>query len=121
MLQFLFILIFVILAFYLWEVLITFTHVKPIALQSTDLSKYCIIDIRDFNISHRNPFNHGENIPLSYLPRTAREKGICDKDIIFITDDRKAAGKAARIVSKVRKREKKQFFYTTVETLDKKN
>lgn len=101
-----------IVGFYLWEVVVCHYAVKPISPNTIDLSKHCVIDIRDFITSHRSPITCGENIPLSYLSRTTREKGICHKDIVFVTDDRKAAGKAARIVSKRGNKGKQQFYFT---------
>ena len=101
-----------IVGYYLWDIVVSHYAVKPIAQNTIDLSKHCVIDIRDFITSHRSPITCAENIPLSYLSRTTREKKICNKDIVFVTDDRKAAGKAARIVSRRANRGKQQFFFT---------
>lgn len=104
----------IVVVFYVWNIMKSHYSVKPIAPHMIDLTKHCVIDIRDFITSHRSPMSEAENIPLSYLPRTAREKGVCSKDIIFVTDGRKAAGIAARIVSRQGGKNKKQFFYMVV-------
>lgn len=78
-----------------------------------DQSKYCVIDIRDFIISNRTPVEAAENIPLSYLGRKSKQQELCDKDILFISEDYKSAKLAARILRRSAKQHR-GFYYTVV-------
>ncbi len=82
---------------------------EKVTLDHIDNARHCIIDIRDFITSSHQPVIEAENIPLSYLKRRARNESLCEKKIVLITDDLKAAKMAARIIKKTR--EDQQSFY----------
>ncbi len=87
-------------------------YMKLRTLEQDALDEYCMIDIRDYQLSHRNPFHVGtKNIPLSYLPRTSKEGEICDRDIVVIAESKIAAAMAARIL---KKKTKKFIYYVKV-------
>ncbi|KMM37323.1 rhodanese-like domain-containing protein [Guptibacillus hwajinpoensis] len=95
----------------LWKVVYPYSYMKPINLDRFDDDKYCLIDVRDYILSHRMPYEKAKNIPLSYLGRQTREKEVCDKDIVVLAEDRKAARLAVKILMKQRKQ---QIYYMTV-------
>jgi hypothetical protein len=87
-------------------------YMKLRTFEQDALGEYCMIDIRDYQLSHRNPFHlTTKNIPLSYLPRTTKEEEICDQDIVVIAESKMAAAMAARIL---KKKTKKFIYYVTV-------
>ena len=95
----------------LWKVVYPYSYMKPINLDRFDDDKYCLIDVRDYILSHRMPYEKAKNIPLSYLGRQTREEEVCDKDIVVLAEDRKAARLAVKILMKQRKQ---QIYYMTV-------
>lgn len=82
---------------------------EKIKLEHLDNRKHCLIDIRDFITSSHRPVTEAENIPLSYLKRRAKSQSLCEKKIVLIADDLKAAKIAARIIKKTK--ENQQCFY----------
>lgn len=94
---------------------IGFTRRKPmvrldkVLLEHIDRSRHCLIDIRDFIPSSRRPVVEAENIPLSYLNRRAKSQALCEKKVVLIADDIKAAKAAARIIRK--NQENQHSFY----------
>lgn len=87
--------------------------VKGMPEPSIDQKKYCVIDIRDFITSNRNPIAEAENIPLSYLGRSTKEQAPCNKDILFVGHDYQSVKMAAKIVKKHAKHQR-GFYYTLV-------
>ncbi|RWZ54841.1 rhodanese-like domain-containing protein [Halobacillus fulvus] len=81
---------------------------KPMNHQSVSLDDFCIIDIRDYISSYRSPYPGAENIPLSYLPRELKERFDCPKQILLVTDDKRGAKMAARMI---RKKKHKSIYY----------
>ncbi|TCP26645.1 hypothetical protein EV207_11978 [Scopulibacillus darangshiensis] len=73
---------------------------KKLPIECLDKSKHCLIDIRDFITSHNEPVKGAENIPLSYLKRSTKDKAICNRMVVLITDNQRAARSAARIMKK---------------------
>ncbi|MCF6138349.1 rhodanese-like domain-containing protein [Pseudalkalibacillus berkeleyi] len=87
-------------------------YMKLKTFEQEALGEFCMIDIRDYQLSHRNPFNQTtKNIPLSYLPRTTKEEEICEHDIVVVAESKIAAAMAARIL---KKKTKKFIYYVTV-------
>jgi hypothetical protein len=95
----------------MWRFVYPNLYLKRIEKDLVQNDHFCKIDIRDFISSHRAPMNDAENIPLSYLPRTLKEKTPCDKDVVIIAENQKAARIAARML---KKQVKKQLYYYTV-------
>lgn len=95
----------------LWRVVYPYSYMKPINLDRFDDDKYCLIDVRDYILSHRMPYEKAKNIPLSYLGRQTRENEVCDKEIVVLAEDRKAARLAVKILMKQRKQ---QIYYMTL-------
>ncbi|WP_273851122.1 rhodanese-like domain-containing protein [Guptibacillus spartinae] len=95
----------------LWRVVYPYSYMKPIQLDRFDDDKYCLIDVRDYILSHRTPYEKAKNIPLSYLGRQTKENEVCDKEIIVLAEDRKAARLAVKILMKQRKQ---PIYYMTV-------
>ncbi|TKD68002.1 rhodanese-like domain-containing protein [Pseudalkalibacillus hwajinpoensis] len=95
----------------LWRVIYPYSYMRPINLDRFDDDKYCLIDVRDYILSHRMPYEKAKNIPLSYLGRQTRENEVCDKEIIVLAEDRKAARLAVKILMKQRKQ---PIYYMTV-------
>ncbi|MFC7322120.1 rhodanese-like domain-containing protein [Halobacillus campisalis] len=82
--------------------------VKPLTRQKVSGDEFCVIDIRDYISAHRSPYPGAENIPLSYLPRALKERYECTKNILLVTDDKRGAMLAARII---RKKRHKSIYY----------
>lgn len=76
--------------------------------QSYSEDNVCVIDIRDYIIAHRSPYPGAENIPLNYLSRALKERFDCTKDILVISDNKRAARMAARMI---RKKKGKAVYY----------
>ncbi|WP_347549215.1 rhodanese-like domain-containing protein [Pseudalkalibacillus hwajinpoensis] len=95
----------------LWRTFYPYSYMKPINFDRLDDDKYCLIDVRDYILSHRAPFEKAKNIPLSYLGRQTKETDVCDKEIIVLAEDRKAARLAVKILMKQRKQ---PIYYMTV-------
>ncbi|WP_377888100.1 rhodanese-like domain-containing protein [Alkalihalobacillus sp. R86527] len=95
----------------LWKVVHPYTYLKPINVDPFDDDRYCLIDVRDYILSHRMPYEKAKNIPLSYLGRQTRENDVCDKEIVVLAEDRKAARMAAKILLK---QSKQPIYYMTV-------
>ena len=72
--------------------------VKPYQEQVDSLKDFCVIDIRDYISAYRSPFPGAENIPLSYLQRAIKERFDCPKNILVITDDKRRAKLAAKMI-----------------------
>ncbi|UOR11870.1 rhodanese-like domain-containing protein [Halobacillus amylolyticus] len=66
------------------------------------IGEYCVIDIRDYISASRSPYPGAENIPLSYLPRELKHHFDCTKNILLITDDKRGAKIAAKMIRKKR-------------------
>ncbi|UOQ94190.1 rhodanese-like domain-containing protein [Halobacillus shinanisalinarum] len=66
------------------------------------IGDYCVIDIRDYISASHSPYPGAENIPLSYLPRELKDQFDCPKNILLITDDKRGAKIAAKIIRKKR-------------------
>ncbi|MCA1023956.1 rhodanese-like domain-containing protein [Halobacillus litoralis] len=81
---------------------------KPYFTQSASGEDVCVIDIRDYIIAHRSPYPGAENIPLNYLPRALKERFDCTKDILVISDNKRAARMAARMI---RKKKRNAVYY----------
>ncbi|MBH0231092.1 rhodanese-like domain-containing protein [Halobacillus sp. KCTC 3957] len=69
---------------------------------------FCIIDIRDYISAHRSPYPGAENIPLSYLSRALNERFECPKEILLVTDDKRGAKIAAKMI---KKKQNKPVYY----------
>ncbi|MFQ3544708.1 rhodanese-like domain-containing protein [Halobacillus rhizosphaerae] len=76
--------------------------IKPMKDKEFSSDDYCVIDIRDYIASHRSPYPGAENIPLSYLPRQLNKRFECTKQILLITDDKRGAKLAAKLIHKKR-------------------
>ncbi|WLD92444.1 rhodanese-like domain-containing protein [Alkalihalobacillus sp. AL-G] len=100
-------------AFYLFfYYFVPYMKLKSVQQDCIDQHDFCMIDVRDYNLAYRNPFNSvSRNIPLSYLQRTTKEEEVCDKDIVIIAESKLAAAKAARIL---KRRTKRFIYYVTV-------
>ncbi|WP_205439388.1 rhodanese-like domain-containing protein [Halobacillus ihumii] len=70
--------------------------------EQVSIEEYCVIDIRDYISASHSPYPGAENIPLSYLPRELKERMDCEKNILLITDDKRGAKMAAKIIRKKR-------------------
>ncbi|MCP3028318.1 rhodanese-like domain-containing protein [Halobacillus sp. A5] len=81
---------------------------KPFTNQSPSRDDFCVIDIRDYISAHRSPYPGAENIPLSYLQRALKDRFQCTKDILLVTDDKRGAKLAARMI---RKKKGKNIYY----------
>ncbi|UOQ46097.1 rhodanese-like domain-containing protein [Halobacillus salinarum] len=77
---------------------------KPLTNHSFNNEEYCVIDIRDYIVAHHSPYPGAENIPLSYLPRALKERFDCSKSILLITDGKRGAKLAAKMIRKQRQR-----------------
>ncbi|KHE72052.1 rhodanese-like domain-containing protein [Halobacillus sp. BBL2006] len=77
---------------------------KPFPKNSGSIDDFCVIDIRDYISAHRAPYPGAENIPLSYLPRALKERFDCTKQILVVTDDKRGAKLAAKMIRKHRRR-----------------
>lgn len=100
---------------FIWRWILTRKiHVKQLPLDQIDKNSHCMIDIRDFISSHHKPISEAQNIPLSYLKRKAKYQTLCKRRIVFITDDRRAAKIAARIIEKSGKHDHPDYFFTVV-------
>lgn len=75
---------------------------KPYHKQSGSGSDFCVIDIRDYISAYRSPYPGAENIPLSYLPRFLKERFDCSKKVLLVTDDKRGAKLAAKMIRKKR-------------------
>jgi hypothetical protein len=75
---------------------------KPYREQFMSGSDFCIIDIRDYISAYRSPYPEAENVPLSYLPRFLKERSDCSKQILLVTDDKRGAKLAAKMIRKKR-------------------
>ncbi|MFD2922787.1 rhodanese-like domain-containing protein [Halobacillus naozhouensis] len=76
--------------------------------EQISIKEYCIIDIRDYISASHSPYPGSENIPLSYLSRELKERMDCEKNILLITDDKRGAKMAAKII---RKKWKSSIYY----------
>ncbi|WP_079526823.1 rhodanese-like domain-containing protein [Halobacillus hunanensis] len=76
------------------------THIGK---EQISIEEYCVIDIRDYISASHSPYPGAENIPLSYLSREFKERMECEKNILLITDDKRGAKMAAKIIRKKRK------------------
>ncbi|GGF33055.1 hypothetical protein GCM10010954_35290 [Halobacillus andaensis] len=85
---------------------------KPFTNQSASRDNFCVIDIRDYISAHRSPYPGAENIPLSYLQRALKDRFQCTKDILLVTDDKRGAKLAARMIR--RKRGKTIYYVKAV-------
>ncbi|QHT47470.1 rhodanese-like domain-containing protein [Halobacillus sp. ACCC02827] len=74
--------------------------VKPYREHGDPELEFCIIDIRDYISAYRSPYPGAENIPLSYLPRVLKDRFDCQDDILVVTDDKRAAKLAAKMIRK---------------------
>ncbi|SFJ38879.1 hypothetical protein SAMN04487936_1022 [Halobacillus dabanensis] len=81
---------------------------KPYHQQFIPGSDFCIIDIRDYISAYRSPYPGAENIPLSYLPRFLKESFDCPKQVLLVTDDKRGAKLAAKMI---RKKRHKSVYY----------
>ncbi|MFG6148216.1 rhodanese-like domain-containing protein [Halobacillus sp. B23F22_1] len=111
MLEFSIVLI-VFLVFFMVRGLYQTFALKPYKNQSTSRDNFCVIDIRDYISAHRSPYPGAENIPLSYLQRALKERLQCTKDILLVTDDKRGAKLAARMIR--RKRGKTIYYVKAV-------
>lgn len=84
------------------------SSLKPFNRQLISDDDLCVIDIRDYISAHRSPYPGAENIPLSYLKRALKERFDCTKEILLITDDKRGAKLAARMI---RKKQSKSIYY----------
>ncbi len=106
------IILFVIAVYIFFSYLLPYLKLKAFHQEAVDQSEYCMIDVRDYQSSHRNPFPFmTKNIPLSYLPRTTKEGEICDRDIVVIAESKYVAAMAARIL---KRKTDKFIYYVTV-------
>ncbi|MGP4061462.1 rhodanese-like domain-containing protein [Halobacillus sp. H74] len=81
---------------------------KPYQRQRSTEDEFCVIDIRDYISAHRSPYPGAENIPLSYLRRTLNERFDCPKKILVVSDDKRGAKMAAKLI---RKKQHKPVYY----------
>ncbi|WP_261130694.1 rhodanese-like domain-containing protein [Bacillus sp. Marseille-Q3570] len=100
--------LFVLVVYIFFSYLLPFMKLKTFQQEAVDHDEYCMIDVRDYQSSYRNPFPiMTKNIPLSYLSRTTKEEEICDRDIVVIAESKYVAAMAARIL----KRKTDRFIY----------
>ncbi|WP_200816559.1 rhodanese-like domain-containing protein [Halobacillus sp. Marseille-P3879] len=102
------ILVIVVLAFSIFRGLFHVFVLKPFPNHAESRDNFCVIDIRDYTSAYRSPYPGAENIPLSYLQRALKDRFKCTKDILLVTDDKRGARLAARII---RKKERKLIYY----------
>ncbi|WP_226580079.1 rhodanese-like domain-containing protein [Halobacillus litoralis] len=81
---------------------------KPYQMRSEDKDDFCVIDIRDYIHAHRSPYPGAENIPLNYLPRFLKERWDCPGNILLVTDDKRGAKLAAKMI---RRKKRKSVYY----------
>ncbi|WP_035511346.1 rhodanese-like domain-containing protein [Halobacillus karajensis] len=81
---------------------------KPFHKGRTSEGDMCVIDIRDYISAYRCPYPGAENIPLSYLPRVLKDQLCCSKPILIVSDDKRGARMAAKIL---RRRWRKRIYY----------
>ncbi|MGI8315738.1 rhodanese-like domain-containing protein [Halobacillus mangrovi] len=79
-------------------------NLKPFRKSSGSLDEFCVIDIRDYISADKCPYPGAENIPLSYLPRALKNRFDCTKQVLLVTDDKRGAKLAAKIIRKHRRR-----------------
>jgi len=91
------------------QYVLPFNYLKKIDQQSIQDDRYCVIDVRDYVSAHRSPFPSAENIPLSYLPRALKERFDCTKEVVLVSDDKRGARIAAKMM---RKKKFKSIYYT---------
>ncbi|WP_173915794.1 rhodanese-like domain-containing protein [Halobacillus sp. Marseille-Q1614] len=84
----------------------------PVDEQSQLTDDFCVIDIRDYISAYRSPYPGAENIPLDYLPRALKGKFNCPKKILLVTDNKRGARLAARMIK--RKRGKSVYYIKAV-------
>ncbi|MGP4081993.1 rhodanese-like domain-containing protein [Pseudalkalibacillus sp. R45] len=100
--------LFVLAIYIFFSYLLPFMKLKTFQQEAVDQNDFCMIDVRDYQSSYRNPFPiMTKNIPLSYLSRTTKEEEICDRDIVVIAESKYVAAMAARIL----KRKTDRFIY----------
>ncbi|ASF40214.1 rhodanese-like domain-containing protein [Halobacillus sp. B29] len=78
------------------------TALKPYNQSNLSGADLCVIDIRDYISAYRSPYPGAENIPLSYLSRTIKERFDCPEKILVVSDDKRGAKLAAKIIRKKR-------------------
>ncbi|WP_245807705.1 rhodanese-like domain-containing protein [Halobacillus massiliensis] len=74
----------------------------PLEEKTPPADDFCVIDIRDYISAHRSPYPGAENIPLDYLPRELKGRFDCPKKILLVTDNKRGARLAARMIKKKR-------------------
>ncbi|MGP4076569.1 rhodanese-like domain-containing protein [Halobacillus sp. K22] len=93
--------IFIIAALFLYNAYLN-TALKPYSHSKLSGADFCVIDIRDYISAYRSPYPGAENIPLSYLSRTLKERFDCPEKILLVSDDKRGAKLAAKIIRKKR-------------------
>jgi rhodanese-related sulfurtransferase len=63
----------IVILFILYKRYFPVLGVKCYQLGELDLTKLKIIDVRDYNVSYKNPIEDSLNIPLGYLKRNINE------------------------------------------------
>lgn len=94
-----------------WYELLPNIYLKRIEEDCVRQGDYCVIDVRDYILAHRQPHQKAENVPLCYLRRQVEEEGICMKNVVVVAEDRKAAKMATRILTK---KSRQPVYYVTV-------
>lgn len=94
-----------------WYELLPNFYLKRIEKNCIRQGDYCVIDVRDYILAHREPLKDVQNIPLCYLRRQVEEKGVCLRNVVVVAEDRKAAKMAARILTK---KSRQPVYYVTV-------
>ncbi|MCM3570751.1 hypothetical protein [Neobacillus mesonae] len=77
------ILITLIISFILYKRYFPVLGVHFIHLKDLEVEKIKIIDIRDYNVSYKDPIKGSINIPIAYLNRSIEE--IPDNDLYIVT------------------------------------
>jgi rhodanese-related sulfurtransferase len=70
--------------------------VKCYQVEELDLTKLKILDVRDYNVSYKNPIDGALNIPLGYLKRNMNE--IPDRDLHLVVSSLLEKNVGARVL-----------------------